>query len=192
MAKKSKAASRRKARAAKVPKVTKAAALRAAREARTKAQTDKVAIAEAERRRKDSDKEVAHHKASMKKSPAVPLGIGGFRRDIHDNVNEAKALNARADVNTGPGPSGPADSAPPSGFPVLPPHVRAAAPVRPVRYFVVHRPTGTVAELPRDVAETLARDPTFYRDLWAPATHALHPVGEFIWKDTDPPEVVGS
>lgn len=199
---KTKAAARRKARAAQKPKVNKAklrkdlsarkgkAEQRAA--TKTKAETDKVVVSEAEQRRKDSDKEVAKHKAALPKGASVPLGLGGFRRDIHDNKNEMLALNSRADANSGPGPSGPADSAPPSGYPVLPPEVRAAAPVRPVRYFVVHKPSGTVTELPRDVAETLARDPTFYKDLWAPATHGMHPIGEFVWKDTTPEEVVGS
>lgn len=177
---KTKAAARR--RVVSKPKAAKAKA------EKLKKAKDKVAIKEADKRTAASDREVAKHKAGVKKDAVAPVGHGGFRRDFLDNANEMQALNTKADNDQ----TVHAGSAPPSGFPVLPAKVRAQAPVRPVRYLIVHKPSGTVTELPRDVAETLARDPTFYKKLPAPAAGGLFPASEFYWKDTNPPEVVGS
>lgn len=187
---KAKAAARKTARKTKPAKVLSARKGKAdkAKADKAKKAQDKVANKEAEQRTADSNREVAKAKSKVKKGMTAPVGQGGFRRDFLDNRNELNDLNVKADNDQ----TVHAGSAPPSGFPVLPAAVRAQAPIRPVRYFIVHKPSGTVTELPRDVAETLARDPTFYPELWAPATGGMHPIGEFYWKDTVPHEVVGS
>ena len=66
---------------------------------------------------------------------------------------------------------------------VLSDEERAKGFVRPVRISYRHQPCGTVTTMARAIAETWAKDITFYG-----ATYCVHcqkhlPVSEFIWLD---------
>lgn len=73
---------------------------------------------------------------------------------------------------------------------VLSEEERAKGFVRPVRRSYVHMKCGAVTTMGQAIAETYAREPTFYGSTFC-ATCKLHaPVAEFTWDGSD--EVVGS
>jgi hypothetical protein len=75
---------------------------------------------------------------------------------------------------------------------VLDDAARAAGFVRPVRNTYVHEPCGTATTMAAAIAETYARDPSFYGATFCVRCHGHYPVGpagEFVWDDG---EKVGS
>lgn len=73
---------------------------------------------------------------------------------------------------------------------VLSEEERAKGFVRPVRRSYVHVGCGTVTTMGRALAETYARDPSFYGSTYCVHCSMHKPVAEFRWDGTD--EVVGS
>ena len=67
---------------------------------------------------------------------------------------------------------------------------RAKGFVRPVRCAYVHKTCVSETKMGAALAETYARDPTFYGATYCCACRAHFPVSEFLWSDTD--ETVGS
>jgi hypothetical protein len=73
------------------------------------------------------------------------------------------------------------------GYIVLAPDERAKGFVRPVRTVYTHLRCGTDTAMSRDIAETFARDPQFYRSTFCLRERAQFPLSEFVWKGTDVP-----
>ena len=76
---------------------------------------------------------------------------------------------------------------------VLSDEERAKGFVRPVRDSYVHEKCGTVTTMGRALAETYAREPSFYIGTFCVSCRAHFPVGatgEFVWKNTS--EKVGT
>jgi hypothetical protein len=71
------------------------------------------------------------------------------------------------------------------GYVVLAPDERAKGFVRPVRLVYTHVRCGTDTAMSRDIAETFARDPSFYRTTFCMHERAQFPLAEFVWKGTD-------
>ena len=71
------------------------------------------------------------------------------------------------------------------GYIVLAPDERAKGFVRPVRFVYTHLRCGTDTAMSRDIAETYARDPHFYRTTFCMHERAQFPLREFVWKGTD-------
>jgi hypothetical protein len=70
------------------------------------------------------------------------------------------------------------------GYWVLAPEERAKGFVRPVRHAYVHSRCGTETRMGSALAETYARDPTFYGATWCCGCCAHLPVGpdgDFTW-----------
>jgi len=66
--------------------------------------------------------------------------------------------------------------------------------VRPVRTKYIHEKCGSITTMGRVIAETYARDPSFYGSTFCCNCHGYFPVGEhgeFIWDD-DSKEKVGT
>lgn len=60
--------------------------------------------------------------------------------------------------------------------------------VRPVRRSYVHETCGAVTTMGAAIAETYARNPTFYGGTYCATCHGHFPVGadgEFVWDGTD-------
>lgn len=79
------------------------------------------------------------------------------------------------------------------GYVVLSAEERAKGFVRPVRSSYVHEACGGVTTMGQALAETYARDPSFYTGTFCAFCRAHFPVGdrgEFVWKGTA--EKVGS
>lgn len=77
---------------------------------------------------------------------------------------------------------------------VLTPEERAKGFVRPVRRSYIHEKCGTQTTMGQALAETYAREPTFYSGTFCCECGAHFPVGangEFVWKD-DPTQKVGT
>lgn len=72
---------------------------------------------------------------------------------------------------------------------VLTPEERAKGFVRKVRCTYVHQSCGVATSMGRALAETYARDPSFYGATYCVKCRAHFPVGEFRWDDGT---VVGS
>jgi len=70
------------------------------------------------------------------------------------------------------------------GYIVLAPDERAKGLVRPVRTVYTHLRCGTDTTMSRDIAETFARDPHFYRSTFCIHEKAQFPLSEFVWKGT--------
>jgi hypothetical protein len=69
---------------------------------------------------------------------------------------------------------------------VLPEEERAKGFIRPVRRSYIHQVCGTVTTMGQTIAETYARDPSFYGATFCCACLKYLPVGaqgEFIWRD---------
>lgn len=73
---------------------------------------------------------------------------------------------------------------------VLPEEERARGYVRPLRRTYVHEVCGTDTTMSYAIAETYAREPTFYGTTYCLECRKHRPVGEFVWKGTQEP--VGS
>lgn len=73
---------------------------------------------------------------------------------------------------------------------VLSPEEIAKGFVRPVRETYVHTVCGTETIMNIRLAETYARDPSFYGSTYCCYCHKHRPVNEFTWKGTD--QLVGS
>ena len=72
---------------------------------------------------------------------------------------------------------------------VLPEQDRAKGFVRPNRTSYRHEACATVTSMGAPIAETYARDPTFYGATYCVSCRRHRPVGEFRWLDG---EVLGS
>lgn len=73
---------------------------------------------------------------------------------------------------------------------VLSPEERAKGFVRPVRKSYLHLKCQTVTTMADAIAETYARNPTFYSGTFCVGCKAHLPLGEFTWDGSD--EIVGS
>lgn len=73
---------------------------------------------------------------------------------------------------------------------VLPAEERARGYQRPVRQSYEHTVCGATTTMGLALAETYARDPTFYGATFCATCRTHRPVQEFVWAGTD--EVVGS
>lgn len=67
---------------------------------------------------------------------------------------------------------------------------RAKGFVRPVRQSYVHKKCGTVTSMSVPIAETYARDPSFYSGTFCCGCKNHFPVDQFVWEGTQ--EKVGS
>lgn len=76
------------------------------------------------------------------------------------------------------------------GYVVLSAEERAKGFVRPVRESYVHLACGTVTRMGRSIAETYARDPSFYSGTFCCGCRAHLPLDQFRWEGTN--EQVGS
>lgn len=73
---------------------------------------------------------------------------------------------------------------------VLSDEERAKGYVRPVRDSYVHLKCGVLTRMNRAIAETYARDPSFYSGTFCVGCRAHFPLAEFHWDGTN--QVVGS
>lgn len=73
---------------------------------------------------------------------------------------------------------------------VLPESERKAGFIRPVRDLYKHVVCGVVTKMPRKIAETYAREPTYYGSTFCCGCSNYFPVDQFVWFDTK--EKVGS
>ena len=67
---------------------------------------------------------------------------------------------------------------------VLSEEERAKGFVRPVRLRYVHETCGTVTRMARPIAETYARDPSFYSGTFCVGCAAHFPLDQFVWDGT--------
>lgn len=63
--------------------------------------------------------------------------------------------------------------------------------IRPVRRSYVHLPCGTQTTMSQAIAETYARDPSFYSGTFCVNCGTHRPLVEFVWSD-NPNQQVGS
>ena len=77
------------------------------------------------------------------------------------------------------------------GYIVLSPEERAKGFVRPVRRSYVHKVCGTTTTMGQALAETYARDPSFYSGTFCCACREHRPLDQFTWLD-NPDQQVGS
>lgn len=71
------------------------------------------------------------------------------------------------------------------GYVVLSPEERAKGFVRPVRQKYKHLPCGSITTMGLSLAETYARDPTFYNGTFCATCRAHFPLDQFVWDGTD-------
>lgn len=76
------------------------------------------------------------------------------------------------------------------GYVVLSQEERAKGFVRPVRRSYVHQLCGTVTTMGQALAETYARDPSFYSGTFCAGCRSHFPLEQFVWHGTE--ETVGS
>lgn len=76
------------------------------------------------------------------------------------------------------------------GYVVLTAEERAKGFVRPVRRSYVHKNCGAVTKMAESIAETYARDPSFYGGTFCIGCRTHRPLSEFVWDGTT--ETVGS
>lgn len=62
--------------------------------------------------------------------------------------------------------------------------------VQPVRESYVHLKCGTSTRMSRDIAETYAREPSFYNGTFCAGCRTHFPLVEFVWEGTS--QTVGS
>jgi hypothetical protein len=77
------------------------------------------------------------------------------------------------------------------GYVVLSEAERAKGFIRPVRDSYVHTTCGTETRMGRSIAETYARDPTFYSGTFCVHCQSHFPLDQFTWSG-DPDQQVGS
>lgn len=102
--------------------------------------------------------------------PSVELSGGGAVTPDHREINP--------------------ESGQQKGYVVLTPDERAKGYVRPVRHSYVHKVCGGVTRMSQDIAETYARDPSFYSGTFCVACRVHFPLDQFHWEGTN--EQVGS
>ncbi len=73
---------------------------------------------------------------------------------------------------------------------ILPEEERAKGFIRPVRLQYVHDRCGGLTSMPQAIAETYARDPSYYGSTFCISCKKYFPVKEFLWDSTN--ERVGS
>lgn len=76
------------------------------------------------------------------------------------------------------------------GYVVLSKEERAKGFVRPVRRSYVHRKCGVLTTMPLAIAETYAREPSFYSGTFCCGCGEHLPLSEFVWEGTS--DQVGS
>jgi hypothetical protein len=76
------------------------------------------------------------------------------------------------------------------GYVVLSADERAKGLIRPLRDSYIHKPCGTLTKMGAAIAETYARDPTFYSGTFCVGCRQHFPLDQFVWDGTD--EQVGS
>lgn len=76
------------------------------------------------------------------------------------------------------------------GYVVLSEAERAKGFVRPLRRSYIHSKCGALTAIGLSIAETYARDPSFYSGTFCVGCGAHFPLEEFTWDGTD--EVVGT
>lgn len=76
------------------------------------------------------------------------------------------------------------------GYVVLSAEERAKGFVKPVRKVYVHKVCGAHTWMSQELAETYARDPTFYIGTFCSQCKAHRPLNEFVWEGTE--EVLGT
>lgn len=76
------------------------------------------------------------------------------------------------------------------GYVVLSDDERAKGFVRPYRDSYVHKPCGTLTTMSRAIAETYARQPSFYSGTFCAGCKSHFPLDQFVWDGTE--EQVGS
>lgn len=91
----------------------------------------------------------------------------------------------RKEVDTSLGPDGQQKD-----YLVLSEEERAKGFVRPVRTQYTHEKCGGNTSMPLEIAETYARNPSFYSGTFCYHCGTHFPLEEFVWKGTD--EKVGS
>ena len=70
---------------------------------------------------------------------------------------------------------------------VLPAEERAKGFIRPVRLSYVHETCGGVTSMPKNIAETYAREPAYYGSTFCCGCRGYFPVGahgQFVWDGT--------
>lgn len=75
----------------------------------------------------------------------------------------------------------PTESGQQEAYLVLSPEERAKGLVRPVRMTYRHEVCGSVTTMAHQIAETFARDPTFYTGTFCCHCQKHFPVSEFTW-----------
>jgi len=73
---------------------------------------------------------------------------------------------------------------------VLCPEERAKGFVRPYRDTYIHTACGHETKIHRGIAETYARDPSFYTSTYCTGCRKHFPLSEFVWEHSS--EIVGS
>ncbi len=76
------------------------------------------------------------------------------------------------------------------GYVVLCPEEREKGYVRPLRRAYTHKTCGGNTTMAHSIAETYARDPTFYNGTFCCNCGGHYPLDEFVWIGTD--AIVGS
>jgi hypothetical protein len=71
------------------------------------------------------------------------------------------------------------------GYVVLSEEERAKGWVRPYRDSYIHKSCGGVTTMGRPIAETYARDPSFYSGTFCVNCGAHFPLDQFVWDGTD-------
>lgn len=69
---------------------------------------------------------------------------------------------------------------------VLPAEERAKGFLRPVRRSYVHKTCGSVTSMPQAIAETYARDPSYYGLTFCCKCRDYLPVSQFVWESPAP------
>ena len=103
-------------------------------------------------------------------SPSIPLKPGERLPDPYREIDPATGMQ--------------------KGYAVLSAEERAKGFVRPVREVYTHLVCGTDTRMSRDIAETLARNPKFYRGGYCIGCRNHFPLDQFVWQGTT--ETVGS
>lgn len=76
------------------------------------------------------------------------------------------------------------------GYIVLTPDERAKGFIRPIRRSYLHTSCGAVTTMNQEIAETYARDPSFYSGTFCISCRKHLPLTEFVWDGTR--DIVGS
>lgn len=105
-----------------------------------------------------------------------------------DQDKPKRVLGKMNELHSGPVAPGPIDpeTGQNIGHWVLPEEDRAKGVVRPLRLIYTHESCGADTEMPQEIAETIARDPSYYSEMFCVRCKEYLPVGvdgELVWKD---------